>query len=435
MTISHSMHRLFTPEERIQLKYRDAAYWARFARGRCIGYRRGSGVSSWFARIRLKSGKYKQCRIGFPDDERPADGVEILSFPQALAAAEIWCSRFEDVAIERQRAWEKELELPDLPPSPPYTVAHAMIDYFNWARENTLAYNRFYYQIRAHILPHLGDIPVDELKPTTLRTWMVQLSEQPPRAHTGRDRPQQFLLKKKDPEYIRKRRRSTNKVLACLRAGLNRAFDRGLVEDDTAWTKVRSFRGVNQRKARFLDIDQIKKLIEACRPDLAMFVSGALLTGCRVSELRSMQVQDFTKKTGRIAVTDAKSKEQRAVSLSNEGIEFFKKLSARRKSTEYMFLRANGTRWKRGGHWKYFVQACGEAGIIPPIRFHELRHTYASQAVMAGVALKVVSTQLGHVDTRMVDRYYGRVGSAFIDEVIKERMPNLLPNIRPNRPR
>jgi integrase len=428
MTISHAMDRLFTPESRLALAHRDAPYWSRFARGRCIGYRRGVKGGAWYARVRLKSGQDKQRRLGAPDDDTPADGEKILTFPQALAAAEIWCSRFEDIAIERHLGWQKEMKLPDLPPPPPYTVAHAMIDYFNWARENTVGYDRFYYQIRAHILPHLGDIPVEDLKPITLRTWLVKLSEQPPRAHTGRGQPQQYLLKKKDPEYVRKRQRSANKVFATLKAGLNRAFDRGIVEDNGPWVKVRGFRGVDRRKARFLEHAEIKNLINACSPDLARLVAGALMTGCRVSELQRMHVQDYSEESGRVKVTDAKSKERRAISLSTEGAEFFKRLAKGRKATEPMFLRANGTKWRRGGHFKKFVEACGKAGINPPIRFHELRHTYASQAVMAGVSLKVVATQLGHVDTRMVDRYYGRVGSAFIDEVIKERMPNLLPN-------
>jgi integrase len=85
-----------------------------------------------------------------------------------------------------------------------------------------------------------------------------------------------------------------------------------------------------------------------------------------------------------------------------------------------------GTRWKRGNYYNKYITACREAGINPPIRFHELRHTFASQAVMAGISLKVVSTQLGHTTTRMADRFYARVGSAHIDEVMQDKMPALL---------
>lgn len=428
MTISHSIHRLFTPESRRELSQRDAAYWARFARGRSIGYRRGVETGSWFSRVRLREGRDKQSRIGQADDDLPANGETILSFPQALAAAELWCAQYDHVAIDLCRAYEKEHCLPELSEPPPFTVAHAMVDYLEWLRDNKVAFDRVFYQARAHILPSLGHIPVDELTAREIRKWMIEVSEKPPRAHTAPGKAQQYLLKRNTPDYVRKRQNATNKVLAYLKAGLNRAFDHGKVEDDAAWTKVRGFRRTGRRRSRFLEKGEIQQLIAACQLDLALFVSGALLTGCRVSELQGMQVQDFSVGDGRVFVTDAKSKEHRAISLSHEGLRFFAALTQRRSAKAYMFLRRNGTRWKRGGHWRLFQDACVAAGINPPIRFHDLRHTYASQSVMAGVPMKVVSTQLGHVDTRMVDRFYGRVGSAYIDEVVQERLPDFLPS-------
>jgi hypothetical protein len=41
--------------------------------------------------------------------------------------------------------------------------------------------------------------------------------------------------------------------------------------------------------------------------------------------------------------------------------------------------------------------------------FHALRHTWASLAVMGGVPLLVVAKNLGHVDTRMVEKHYGHL--------------------------
>jgi integrase len=42
-------------------------------------------------------------------------------------------------------------------------------------------------------------------------------------------------------------------------------------------------------------------------------------------------------------------------------------------------------------------------GIVPPVSFHGLRHTYASRPAMRGVPLAVIAAQLGHAATRMVD--------------------------------
>ena len=46
---------------------------------------------------------------------------------------------------------------------------------------------------------------------------------------------------------------------------------------------------------------------------------------------------------------------------------------------------------------KLFVQAVKKAGL-PRIRLHDLRHTYATLALSAGVHPKIVSERLGHAN-------------------------------------
>ena len=42
---------------------------------------------------------------------------------------------------------------------------------------------------------------------------------------------------------------------------------------------------------------------------------------------------------------------------------------------------------------------------IPHFRFHDLRHTFASTLVMAGVDIRTVAELLGHKDISMTMRY------------------------------
>jgi len=51
--------------------------------------------------------------------------------------------------------------------------------------------------------------------------------------------------------------------------------------------------------------------------------------------------------------------------------------------------------------WNRVRERAGLAGV----RLHDLRHTYASQAVMKGVPLPVVARLLGHRNVRMTMRY------------------------------
>ena len=74
--------------------------------------------------------------------------------------------------------------------------------------------------------------------------------------------------------------------------------------------------------------------------------------------------------------------------------------------------------------------ACSQAGIDPPIGIHQLRHTYASLAIMGdekngrpGVPLIVIAENLGHADTRMVEKHYGHLTSGYMDEAIRAGAP------------
>ena len=69
------------------------------------------------------------------------------------------------------------------------------------------------------------------------------------------------------------------------------------------------------------------------------------------------------------------------------------------------------------------AEACERAKIEPPANFHCLRHTYASHAVMAGAPLIVVAQNLGHADTRMVEKHYGHLSESYVAEAIRAAAP------------
>jgi integrase len=69
------------------------------------------------------------------------------------------------------------------------------------------------------------------------------------------------------------------------------------------------------------------------------------------------------------------------------------------------------------------TDACKVAKIAPPVSFRVLRHTWASLAVMAGAPLMVVARNLGHSDTRMVERHYGHLAPSYIADAIRVAAP------------
>jgi integrase len=78
--------------------------------------------------------------------------------------------------------------------------------------------------------------------------------------------------------------------------------------------------------------------------------------------------------------------------------------------------------WKRSEQTVPMIEACKHAGIAP-LGLHQLRHTWASHAVMNGTPLLVVARNLGHVDTRMVEKHYGHLAPSFITDAIRTGAP------------
>jgi integrase len=160
-------------------------------------------------------------------------------------------------------------------------------------------------------------------------------------------------------------------------------------------------------------------LTNACPPDFRALVAGALLTGCRYGELAAMTAQDFNPDGGNVRVRKSKGGKPRYVWLTEEGQKFFAALSAGKPSNSHVFVRDNGRAWAKSEQQRPLQTACEAGRVDPPINFHGLRHTYASRLVMAGVPLKVVADQLGHADTRMVEKHYGHLAPSYVADTVR----------------
>jgi integrase len=88
-----------------------------------------------------------------------------------------------------------------------------------------------------------------------------------------------------------------------------------------------------------------------------------------------------------------------------------------------MLRKADGGRWGKSNQARPIAEACTHARIEPPASFHTLRHTYASHAVMAGAPLLVVARNLGHADTRMVEKHYGHLSASYVADEIRRAAP------------
>jgi integrase len=206
--------------------------------------------------------------------------------------------------------------------------------------------------------------------------------------------------------------------LSILKAALNQAHDDGRVATTDAWAQVKAYRGVDSARLRYLSDDEARRLVNACRADFRQLVTAALLTGCRFGELAAVSTEDFNSDSGTITIRTSKSGKPRHVVLTDEGREFFTGIRIGADADLPLLTKANGRPWSASDQQRPLVAACSAAHVAA-ITFHGLRHTYASRLVMKGVPLPVVAAQLGHSDTRMVEKHYGHLAPTYVADTVR----------------
>jgi|SRR5680860_242443 len=277
--------------------------------------------------------------------------------------------------------------------------------------------------MEAHALPRLGKLEVASLTADKLRKWHADLARKPPRLRSKPGEQQKYRPLTEDEQALRRRRASANRCLAQLKAALNLAWREGKTPSDMAWRKVKPFEGADAARVRYLSVAECKRLLEACEPDFQMLVRAALETGARYGELCRLNVDDFNAEAGTVAILTSKAGKPRHVVLTDEGRAFFEQVCCDRIGGEPMFLKANGSPWRKSHQLRPMAEACRRAKIDPPVSFHALRHSWASLATMNGVPLLIVAKNLGHSDTRMVEKHYGHLAPSYIADAIRAGAP------------
>jgi integrase len=210
-----------------------------------------------------------------------------------------------------------------------------------------------------------------------------------------------------------------------LKAAFNHAWKAGHAASDHAWRRVKPFRAVETARVRYLSEAECVRLVNACEPAFRNLVRGALLTGCRYSELTGMHVADFNADAGMVTVRETKAGKPRHVVLTPEGQQLFATLVAGKLGNQPIFTRADGGLWRKSHQLRPMLAACGRAKIKPAVSFHVLRHTHGSTLAMRGVPMGVIAEQLGHADTRMTEKHYAHLAPSYVADTIRAHFPTL----------
>lgn len=241
---------------------------------------------------------------------------------------------------------------------------------------------------RTQLLPVFGPLRLDEIGRTAVLEWFDRYSRTAPAG--------------------------ANRTLDILRQILNYAIECGYLDANPT-------RGVRHnprpKVTRFLSRDEVKRVHAALDAhggrgsgrQQAAIIRLLLLTGCRKSEVVHLRWNEVDRDILRL--TDSKTG-PRTVFLSGAAQAVIAQQP--RTGSPFVFPCLTDGSKARSNELSLWRKVRREAGI-EDVRLHDLRHTFASHAVMRGVPLPVLSHLLGHSRDRMALRY-AHVGDREVEE-------------------
>jgi integrase len=300
--------------------------------------------------------------------------------------------------------------------------------------------------LHAHLVPHLGHLTLDRLRPEHIRTMFAAIEASNEQVRAAR-RSTNLAAR----EAVRGRRitgpATCHQIRAVLRAALNDAVADGLIlTNPAALVKLRPARPARPLVwtepwvDRWWDTGEVpgpvmvwtpeqtgEFLDHAAAHDPELYPLFHLIAhrGLRRGEAVGLRDADTQLDRAEIAITQQitvsgrvvqwkppKSEAgNRTVALDGATVAVLRGCRARRPSNSeggLFFVRPDGEAWHPDSVSRRFRRLVADAGL-PPVRLHALRHGTATLALAAGVDLKVVQATLGHSTIALTANTYTTV--------------------------
>lgn len=391
--------RIETRSARSKLAPRGDPYWRALESGLHLGYRKGKVSGKWVVRRYTGERYVVETLPGVADDTQDSNGVTILDYGQAIAATRTVNAR--NTALS---------------PAGPYTVRAAVDAYIEALKaKNTRTADDTKRQLELHLMPTLGDRPVGEVDQEDLERW-----------HRG-----MVHNDEADPDATRRSKDTANRVLSMAKAALNRAFtdpkkrrEHGIITAD-AWREVKPFKGVGRARQVHLDLSQCRRLINICSGAFRNLVTATLLTGSRPApgEIAQARVRDFRPDLHTLSILHSKTG-PREVVLTAEAVQWFEGIAAGRGPDALLLPKDDGSPWGASHQLRPMREAVARAKLPKGTSLYTLRHSYASQSLLAGMNLKLLAENLG-TSVRMIEQYYGKFLASSRRTLIEASAPKL----------
>jgi integrase len=237
-------------------------------------------------------------------------------------------------------------------------------------------------------------------------------------------------------EYKVKRRdegaspRTINYELALMSHAFNLAIKEWEWLKDNPVSRV-SREKVNNMRERWLTFEEEGKLLDASPKWLQELIIFSLETGLRQGETLNLQWPQVDLFRRTITILEQKNRGKDTIPLNERALEVLKaKAKIRRIKTNYVFYNNNRNRIGVSNLLRAFYSATKKANL-KGFRWHDLRHTFATRLVQAGVDLYSVQKLGRWKNIQMVMRYAHhypeslRAGVEALNKVRKQISTNL----------
>ena len=316
----------------------------------------------------------------------------------------------------------------DFTKSGKYTVGTWMDEWFeNVAKIKVRSSSHQTYRgyIDNHIKPNIGNIPLEKLTTMDLQKLYRTL--------LTKGRVERIEAEKQPSGLSAKTVRNINQVIS---SALDLAVAQKIILSNP--TDACELPKVEHREMQTIPEEQLQAfLAEAKATGVYEMYYIELATGLRRGELLGLKWQDIDWKNGIIKVrrqiarvdgqiveAPLKTKNSyRTVTISPQAIEVLKQQKAKNHD-QYVFPSPNGGPISPDSVNNMLKRVLARAGI-PKVRFHDLRHTFATIALQNGVDIKTVSGMLGHFSAGFTLDTYAHVTTAAQKEAA-DTMGNVL---------
>ena len=251
--------------------------------------------------------------------------------------------------------------------------------------------------LKNHIKPQIGSIPLAELTSLDLQKFYKHLLE------GGRvDR----IEAKKKPKGLAPKTVQNIHQMIC--SAYNLAMEQKLVNKNP--TQGCALPKVEHKEMKTLTADQLSAFFREARDSgVYELYYLDLATGLRRGELLGLKWSDvdfdrgvlkiqraISRQNGRVEEAPLKTKNAyRTLPLSADAIDVLKMQKCKVGGSEWVFPSPTGGPMSPDSVLHMLQRVLKRAGL-PRIRFHDLRHTFATMALQNGVDVKTVSSMLGH---------------------------------------